>query len=84
MKKKIKYLELEAGEACIFTNYTLHGSDKNTKNENRIAFTVCYMDSSIFHKKTGKKYPPIFGENSLTQDYVKNLKEIPKKVYEAA
>ena len=23
-------------------------------------------------------------ENSLTEDYVKNLKEIPKKVYEAA
>ncbi len=79
---KIKYLELEKGEACIFTNYTLHGSDKNETNINRLGYTICFMDSSIYHKKTKKTYPVIFGDNALTQDYIKNLKSIPKKVYE--
>ena len=28
-KENIKFLELKPGEAIIFSNYTLHGSDKN-------------------------------------------------------
>ena len=81
-ENKIKNLELKKGEACIFSNYTLHGSDKNTTDKNRLGFTTCYMNAQIKNTKTNKNYPVIFGKNALTQDYVKSLKKIPSKVYE--
>lgn len=81
-KKNIKYLELNPGEAIIFSNYTLHGSDKNFTKKNRLGFTVCMMNSKIKHKVTKKKYPKIFGKGSLTISKVKKLKSIPAKVYE--
>jgi len=62
-KSKIKYLTCKPGEAFIFSNYTLHGSDKNMTKNNRIAFTLCLMDSKIRNLKTNKKYPKIFGKN---------------------
>ena len=80
-KNKIKYLVCKPGEAFIFSNYTLHGSDRNKTKKNRLAFTLCLMDSKIKNIKTGKKYPKIFGRNSLTIDYVKKLKSVPKQVY---
>ena len=81
-KKNIKYLELKAGEAVIFSNYTLHGSDKNLTKKNRLGFTVCMMDNKIKHKITKKKYPKIFGRGALSAYKVKKLKSIPAKVYE--
>jgi hypothetical protein len=81
-KNKIKYLEVDPGDVAIFSNYTLHGSDKNTTNDNRLAFTCCYMDASIYHLKTGKYYPKVFGSNAITKDYIKSLNhKIPDKVY---
>jgi len=81
-KENIKFLELKPGEAIIFSNYTLHGSDKNKTKKNRIGFTACFMDHSIRHKITGKSYPKVYGKNSLTISAIKKLKEIPSKVYE--
>ena len=72
-ESKIKYLEVDSGDVVIFSNYTLHGSDKNSTNENRLAFTCCYMDSSIHHLKTGKYYPKVFGSNAITKNYIKSL-----------
>ena len=80
-KNKIKYLELKPGEAIIFSNYTLHGSNKNNTKQNRLGFTACFMDAKIKHKITGKSYPKIYGKNALTISYIKKLKEIPSKVY---
>ena len=54
---------------------------QNKTKKNRLAFTLCLMDSKIKNLKTGKKYPKIFGKNSLTLDYVKKLKSVPKQVY---
>ena len=80
-KSKIKHLNCKPGEAFIFSNYTLHGSDKNLTKKNRIAFTLCLMDAKITNLKTNKHYPKIFGKKALTINYIKSLKEIPKKVY---
>ena len=80
-KKNIKYLTCKPGEALIFSNFTLHGSEKNLTKENRIAFTVCLMDAKIKNLKSNKTYPKIFGKNSLTQKHISSLKEIPPKVY---
>ena len=81
-KKNIRFLELKPGEAIIFSNYTLHGSNQNKKKKNRIGFTACFLDHKIKHKVTGKSYPKIYGKNSLTISSIKKLKEIPPKVYE--
>ena len=81
-KKNIKFLELKPGEAIIFSNFTLHGSNKNKTKENRLGFTACFLDHKIKHKITGKSYPKIYGKNSLTISAIKKLKEIPAKVYE--
>lgn len=79
--KKIKYLEMKAGQAIIFNNHLLHGSQKNKTSRMRLAFTVCFMNSKIKHNKYNKFYPKIFGSGALTQKKIKNLKSIPKKPY---
>ena len=56
-------------------------SKKDALELSQRAFTLCLMDSKIKNIKTGKKYPKIFGRNSLTIDYVKKLKSVPKQVY---
>ena len=81
-KKKVRYLIMNPGEAIIFSNYTIHGSGKNKTKKNRIAFTVCMMNSKTKNLKTHKTYPKIFGKNSLTYSKIGRLKSIPKKVYE--
>lgn len=78
---KKKYIELKAGEAIIFNNYLLHGSEKNLTNKMRLAFTVCLMDSKVVHKKFNKTYSKIFGKNALNQKKIKKLKSIPLKPY---
>ena len=81
-KKKLKHVELKAGEAVIFSNYLVHGSDKNKTKKNRLGFAMCLMDAKIKNLKTNKTYPKIFGKNALTPSYVKKLKKIPDKVYQ--
>ena len=81
-KHKVVFLELKPGEAVLFSNYTVHGSNKNKTKKNRLGFTVCLMDARIKNLKTNKTYPKVFGKNSLTLSKISKLKKIPKKVYE--
>ena len=34
----IEYIELKSGEAILFDNHLVHGSDKNKTRKNRLAF----------------------------------------------
>jgi ectoine hydroxylase-related dioxygenase (phytanoyl-CoA dioxygenase family) len=80
-KHKVVFLELKPGEAVLFSNYTVHGSNKNKTKKNRLGFTVCLMDARTKNLKTNKNYPKIFGRNSLSLSRVLQLKKIPKQVY---
>lgn len=80
-KSKIKYLELKPGEAIIFNNFLLHGSEQNKTLDMRLAFTVCLMDAKIKHTKSQKRYPKIFGKGSLQYNDIKKITAIPKKTY---
>jgi len=80
-KSQIKYLELKPGEAIIFNNFLLHGSEQNKTLRMRLAFTVCLMDAKIKHNKYSKTYPKIFGKGSLKYNNIKNLSKIPTKPY---
>jgi phytanoyl-CoA hydroxylase len=40
------FLELEPGETVLLHNWTVHGSEGNTSNYSRKAFSVCYMDAA--------------------------------------
>ena len=79
-----KFLELHAGESVVFHNGTLHRSGVNQTDRPRRAFTMCLMDASAKHKKTGKGYPIIFGPGALTPQMVKSLSRIPPHVYDVA
>ena len=81
-KNKVVFMELKPGEAVLFSNYTVHGSNKNKTKKNRLGFTVCLMDAKIKNLKTNKNYPKVFGKNSLSLSKISKLKKIPKKVYE--
>tara|TARA_B100000902_G_scaffold399348_1_gene469764 strand:+ start:5978 stop:6838 length:861 start_codon:yes stop_codon:yes gene_type:complete len=81
-KNKVVFLELQPGEAILFSNYTVHGSNKNKTKKNRLGFTVCLMDAKTKNLKTNKSYPKVFGKNSLSLSKISKLKKIPKKVYE--
>ncbi len=80
----IEYIELKSGEAILFDNHLVHGSDKNKTRKNRLAFTVCLLDGKAIHLKTKKKYPKIYGKGAIDKKLiskVKKLKKIPNKVY---
>ena len=79
---KVVFLELRPGEAVLFSNYTVHGSNKNKTKKNRLGFTVCLLDAKTKNLKTNKSYPKVFGKNSLSLSKISKLKKIPKKVYE--
>ncbi len=81
-KNKVVFIELQPGEAILFSNYTVHGSNKNKTKKNRLGFTVCLMDAKTKNLKTNKSYPKVFGKNSLSLSKISKLKKIPKKVYE--
>ncbi len=81
-RNKVVFMELKPGEAVLFSNYTVHGSNKNKTKKNRLGFTVCLMDAKIKNLKTNKNYPKVFGKNSLSLSKISKLKKIPKKVYE--
>jgi phytanoyl-CoA hydroxylase len=55
------FLELEPGETVLLHNWTVHGSDGNTSNQSRRAFSVCYMDAETV-SASGEQFSLIFGE----------------------
>ena len=53
------HLELDAGEAVLLHNWTLHRSGTNATAIARRAFSVCYMDAATrSHRR--QTFPPIF------------------------
>ena len=64
-ESKRVFLELEAGEAALLHNWTLHGSDVNRSSQSRRAFSVCYMDART-EDQHGQTYSRIFGDNALS------------------
>jgi hypothetical protein len=66
-ENKRVFLELEAGEAALLHNWTLHGSDVNRSSQSRRAFSVCYMDDRTVDQQ-GQTFSQIFGDNALSPD----------------
>ncbi len=62
---KTVFLELEAGESVLLHNWLLHRSDVNRTDIPRRAFSICYMDARTRVEHDGKRFPIIFGDNSL-------------------
>lgn len=58
------FLELEAGEAVLLHNHTLHRSGSNRTVRPRRTFSVCYMDAATV-VAGGKEHPVVFGEGAL-------------------
>lgn len=52
-------LELEPGDTVLLHNWTVHGSDGNTSDQSRRAFSVCYMDAETVSSK-GEQFSVIF------------------------
>jgi phytanoyl-CoA hydroxylase len=57
-------LELEAGEAVLLNNWTVHGSEGNKSDRSRRAFSVCYMDADTVSAE-GKRFSVVFGSDAL-------------------
>jgi phytanoyl-CoA hydroxylase len=57
-------LVLEAGEAVLLHNWTVHGSEGNSSEVSRRAFSVCYMDAETI-SDAGKKFSVVFGAGAL-------------------
>ena len=53
------HLELEAGEAVLLHNWTLHRSGINDTEFSRRAFSVCYMDAAT-RSLRGDAFPLVF------------------------
>ena len=67
--QKILNVELDAGEAVLLHNWTLHRSDTNHTNKPRRAFSVCYMDSRT--KRTDDSdyvFRRVLGNGALTAE----------------
>ncbi|WP_054028769.1 phytanoyl-CoA dioxygenase family protein [Bacillus sp. FJAT-28004] len=58
------YVEVEAGESVLLHNWTVHGSDGNTSDKPRRAFSVCYMDANTT-ASDGKTFSVVFGPGAL-------------------
>jgi phytanoyl-CoA hydroxylase len=57
-------LEMKAGESVLLHNWTVHGSEGNTSDRSRRAFSVCYMDAETI-STSGKRFSVMFGPNAL-------------------
>ncbi|MBI5705674.1 MAG: phytanoyl-CoA dioxygenase family protein [Armatimonadetes bacterium] len=64
-EEKAVPIELEAGEAFIMHNWTIHGSDINNTDIPRRGFSVCFMDSRTTYLPTGERFPVVFGEGAM-------------------
>ena len=54
------YLEMAAGESVLLHNWTVHGSDGNTTDNPRRAFSGCYVDSNA-KSLINRTFQPLFG-----------------------
>lgn len=54
-------LELEAGEAVLLHNWTVHGSEGNHTAQSRRAFSVCYLDGRTV-SASGREMTPLFSQ----------------------
>ncbi len=61
-RKKPVYLEMEKGEAVLLHNWTVHGSEGNTSDNSRRAFSVCYMDGETL-SAAGKSFSLVVQRN---------------------
>ena len=74
-KSNARYVELEAGEAVILHNWTLHSSDRNTSKIARRAFSTCYMDGETKVTVDGAhSWNTLFGEGAMTVDDLQSAK----------
>jgi phytanoyl-CoA hydroxylase len=62
-------LVLEPGEAVLLHNWTVHGSEGNSSEQSRRAFSVCYMDAETV-SAAGKKFSVVFGSGALEPEAV--------------
>ncbi|MBS11861.1 MAG: phytanoyl-CoA dioxygenase [Gemmatimonadetes bacterium] len=62
---KVIDLEVEAGEAVLIHNLTIHRSGLNTTDEPRRALSVAYMDAATRNTRNGDPFPIIFGKDAL-------------------
>ena len=69
----LDYIELRPGQSVVFFNTLIHGSGPNTVPRSRIAFTLCLMDASVVHLKTGRPYPVMFGAEASMRQSVKAI-----------
>ena len=46
-ESKVEYVEVEAGQALVFAERTVHGSDANTTDKNRLAFNCRVVPSNV-------------------------------------
>ena len=65
------FLELEAGEAALLHNWTLHRSHVNRTNIPRRAFSVNYMDADTVDQR-GHTQSVIFGDGALHREELPN------------
>jgi phytanoyl-CoA hydroxylase len=61
------YLEVEAGESVLLHNWTVHGSEGNTSDKPRRAFSVCYMDANTT-ASDGNTFSVVFGPGALNPE----------------
>jgi ectoine hydroxylase-related dioxygenase (phytanoyl-CoA dioxygenase family) len=53
-------LEMKAGSLSIHDSYVLHGSDRNTSNRRRAAYTMRYANSRTVTVDTGEHWVPVY------------------------
>lgn len=75
---KAIYVELNAGDVLLFSNYLIHGSDQNNSSKNRRAYRIVYksLDDSVIPRGT-----PIMLRGGLPEYLAKlekPLEETPK------
>jgi phytanoyl-CoA hydroxylase len=58
------YMELQPSEAVLLHNWTVHGSQGNSSNQSRRAFSVCYMDAETISRQD-EQFSVVFGSGAL-------------------
>jgi len=69
-------LEVEAGEAILLHNWTLHGSERNESEEPRRAVTVCYCDALLRQEGEPVNPPRVFGRGAMRPGVPRSAAEV--------